>query len=109
MMYIAGLVFLKYKGFRVYPPEYTPPMNETPDGTLIADDRSRVEKWGACWNRYYKLEVSYFMSSLAQSTLGILKNKFLWQNTFSSSPMLEPGNANDKWDLAPKISIYRYI
>ncbi len=40
--------------------------------------------------RYYKLDVSYFMSSLAQSTLGTLKNKFLWQNTFSSSPMLEP-------------------
>lgn len=76
--------------FRVYPPEYNPPLNQTPDGTFVSDDRARVEKWGACWHRYYKLEVSYYMSSLAQSTLGILKNNFLWQNVFTSTPTLEP-------------------
>jgi len=76
--------------FRVYPPDYSPPPNLTPDGTYVTDDRARVEKWGACWHRYYKLDVSYYMSSLAQSTLGILKNNFLWQNVFTSTPTLEP-------------------
>ena len=46
---------------------------------------------GACWSRYYRLETSYYMSSLAMNTLNILKNNFLWQNTFTSTPMLEPG------------------
>ena len=32
--------------FRVYPPEYNPPLNQTPDGTFVTDDRIRVEKWG---------------------------------------------------------------
>ena len=126
--------------FRVYPPDYNPPLNQTPDGTFVTDDRVRVEKWGeflllqllcptrneialkgsaaafpnsslrlllyythqffistacsssgACWSRYYRLETSYYMSSLAMNTLGILKNNFLWQNAFTSTPMLEPG------------------
>ena len=77
--------------FRVYPPDYNPPLNETPDGKIVVDDRARVEKWGACWNRYYRLEVSYFMSTLAQNTLGILKNNFLWMNAITSTPLLEPG------------------
>lgn len=71
--------------FRVYPPEYNPPQNETPDGTFVNDEKTRLEKWGSSWNRYYKLEVSFFMSSLAQNTLNILKNNFLWQNVFLSN------------------------
>ena len=71
--------------FRVYPAEYNPPQNETPDGTFVNDEKTRLEKWGSSWNRYYKLEVSFFMSSLAQNTLTILKNNFLWQNAFLSN------------------------
>lgn len=70
--------------FRVYPPEHNAKANETPDGKIVTDDRRRVELWGACWNRYYKLEIDYFMSALSQKTLGVLKNKFLWQNAFCS-------------------------
>lgn len=77
--------------FRAYPPEFTAPLNETPDGTYETVDKVRIEKWGVCWSRYYRLNVSYYMSSLAQSVLGSLKNNFLWQNAFSSTPMLEPG------------------
>ena len=94
--------------FRVYPPDYQPPMNQTPDGTLVADDRVRVEKWGACWNRYYKLDTSFYMSRIASTTLSILKNNFLWHNSFACTPMLEPeqqqrmaeriGNVSDKLD-----------
>mmetsp|Transcript_62350 Transcript_62350/g.122665 ORF Transcript_62350/g.122665 Transcript_62350/m.122665 type:complete len:362 (-) Transcript_62350:33-1118(-) len=68
--------------FRVYPPEHNAKANETPDGTIVVDDRKRMELWGACWNRYYKLDIEYFMSALSQQTLGVLKNKFLWQNSF---------------------------
>ena len=94
--------------FRVYPPDYNPPMNQVPDGAFVSDDRVRVEKWGACWNRYYKLETSFYMSRIATSTLSILKNNFLWHNSFTSTPMLEPeqlqrmaeriGNVSEKLD-----------
>ena len=76
--------------FRAYPPGFAPPLNETPDGTFCADKKTNEEKWGASWSSYYKMEMDYFMSPLAQSTLGILKNNFLWQNSFTSTPMLEP-------------------
>jgi COP9 signalosome complex subunit 5 len=77
--------------FRVYPPEHNARANETPDGSIVTDDRRRVELWGACWNRYYKLEIDYFMSALSQQTLGVLKNKFLWQNAFCGAAAGEYG------------------
>jgi COP9 signalosome complex subunit 5 len=49
-----------FGAFRVYPPEYTAPANETPDGKIVTDDLRRVERWGSCWNRYYTLEVGNF-------------------------------------------------
>jgi COP9 signalosome complex subunit 5 len=78
--------------FRVYPPDYNPPANETPDGTIVTDDHLRVKQWGTCWSRYYQLEVSYFMSNLAKTTLGILQNNFSWQNMLTTTLMLEQGN-----------------
>ena len=78
----------------MYPPEYNPPLNETPDGTFVTEDKIRVEKWGACWNRYYELEVSYFMSELSQTTLGILKNNFLWQSAFTSTQSTDTGSCH---------------
>jgi COP9 signalosome complex subunit 5 len=71
--------------FRVYPPEYSPPANETPDGKLIKDDRVRVEKWGACWNRYYTIPIEYFMSNLSKDSLNKLSNKFLWEKPLTSA------------------------
>ncbi len=61
------------------------PANETPDGTIVKDDRIRVSKWGACWNRYYKLEIEYYMSGLAQDTLEAMNNQFLWHKSFTQS------------------------
>ena len=58
--------------FRVYPPEYEPLDNETPDGKIVVDKAVREKLWGNCWRRYYKLEVQYFMSTLAQQTFRIL-------------------------------------
>ena len=77
--------------FRVYPPEYSAPANETPEGATYHADKTKVELWGACWNRYYKLEIEYFMSPLSQNTLEVLKNKFLWQNAFTSRSALRTG------------------
>ncbi|OQS06928.1 COP9 signalosome complex subunit 5 [Thraustotheca clavata] len=76
--------------FRAYPPEYAPPVNETPDGQT--DSTARVERWGSCWNRYYALEIQYFMSSLGSNVLSVLSEKFLWMRTLSSTPMLEREN-----------------
>lgn len=80
--------------FRVYPPEYNPPANETPDGSIVTDDRLRVQRWGSCWNRYYKLELSYYMSNLAHSTLNILKDKLLWHLPLCSTAMLDADNSS---------------
>ena len=46
--------------FRAYPPAYTPPANQCPDGEICADDARRVEVWGSCWHRYYQLDLEYF-------------------------------------------------
>lgn len=64
--------------FRVYPPDHNGAPNEVPDGATVLDDRRRLELWGSCWNRYYKLDIEYFMSDLTQKTLSIVRNKFLW-------------------------------
>lgn len=97
------------KAFRVYPPEYASPIPfETPDGSVVTEERQRVEKWGVCWNRYYELEISYFMSSLARSTLGKMKNKFLWQNSFTSA-FVEQGSLHFNFFaimLMPKYFIF---
>ena len=61
--------------FRAYPPEYSPPENETPDGKIVKEDSKRVEQWGACWNRYYKLDIDYFMSSQAKTVINILSKQ----------------------------------
>jgi len=59
----------EFGAFRVYPPEFTAPVNETPDGKIVEDDTKRVEHWGACWNRYYQLKVEYFMSSQVRAQI----------------------------------------
>lgn len=80
------------QSFRVYPPEYTAPLNETPDGKIISDESQRLERWGSCWNRYYQLEMDYFLSSLGSKLMGILSEQFLWMRTLSATPMLEREN-----------------
>uniref|UniRef100_A0A7S3PF33 COP9 signalosome complex subunit 5 n=2 Tax=Aplanochytrium stocchinoi TaxID=215587 RepID=A0A7S3PF33_9STRA len=78
--------------FRVYPPDYTAPSNETPDGRILTDDKSRVERWGSCWNRYHTLEISFFLSSLSSNVLSIISKNVLWMNSLTSTPILEPEN-----------------
>ena len=37
--------------FRAYPPDYSAPANQTPDGRIVTDETARLERWGSCWNR----------------------------------------------------------
>jgi len=82
--------------FRAYPPDYMPPNHETPDGIVVPEERNRIEKWGACWNRYYKLEISYFMSTLARNTLGVLRDNFMWMDPLVNTSALNPGSSMNR-------------
>uniref|UniRef100_A0A7S2WTE4 COP9 signalosome complex subunit 5 n=1 Tax=Rhizochromulina marina TaxID=1034831 RepID=A0A7S2WTE4_9STRA len=82
----------EFGAFRTYPPEFEAGRNETPDGSNVVDDQKRVEKWGVCWNRYYKLDIEYFMSAQAKAVIAILSKNFLWMRTLGSTPMLEREN-----------------
>jgi COP9 signalosome complex subunit 5 len=73
------------KAFRAYPPEYkSPTPNECPDGSIEGDERIRLERWGSCWDRYYELDVDFFMSSAAKNVLNVL-TKNLWMRALSTS------------------------
>jgi COP9 signalosome complex subunit 5 len=73
------------QAFRVYPPDYSPPANETPDGKIVKNDAQRIALWGVCWNRYYALSVEYYMSNLSKDILEKLKNRFMWSQAFIAS------------------------
>jgi COP9 signalosome complex subunit 5 len=74
------------KAFRAYPPEFQSPIaNECPDGTIIPTEQVRLEQWGSCWNRYYELEVEYYMSSISRHTLEQLTQNYLWMRTLTST------------------------
>lgn len=75
--------------FRAYPPEYNSPSNELPDGTIETDDKSRIERWGAAWNRYHALKVDFFMSSLSANVLALISKNYLWMSAISSTPTIE--------------------
>lgn len=77
--------------FRAYPPEYSAQPDETPDGKIVRDGKTRLELWGACWNRYYALEVKYHLSELASNTLSILRNNSMWQSSFQCSAAVVDG------------------
>ena len=78
------------KAFRCYPPEYSSAVpNECPDGSIIADEQQRIAIWGAAWNRYYELDVEYFMSRSAGNVMSKLTESFLWMRTLSHTPLLE--------------------
>lgn len=87
------------RAFRVYPAGYTPPKNQTPDGIVVPDAKIAIERWGACWDNYYALEVSYFMSQLAHNTLNTFRDKFMWMNALTANPLTEPEKQRDLLEL----------
>jgi COP9 signalosome complex subunit 5 len=80
------------KAFRVYPQEYnSPTLNECPDGSVISEDKLRLEKWGSCWSRYYELQVKYFMSKSARNVMEILTQN-LWMRNLGTTASLQIEN-----------------
>lgn len=80
------------KAFRAYPPEYQSNIaNECPDKSVISSERLRLERWGSCWNRYYELDVEYYMCDASRSILGDLTKSFLWMKSFERE-------GNDEYD-----------
>jgi len=81
--------------FRAYPPSYSPPPATAPDFSHVTDESKCLEKWGSCWQRYYELQIEYFMSSQAKSIIDTLNHSFLWTRTLGSvPPALEPEHKN---------------
>jgi len=80
------------KAFRAYPPEFKSDVNnECPDGSIIAEEKIRLEKWGSCWSRYYELKVDYFMSKSARRVMDILTQN-TWMRNLGTTPGLEIEN-----------------
>jgi COP9 signalosome complex subunit 5 len=75
------------KAFRAYPPEYNSPVvNECPNGSIVTSEQARLEHWGSCWNRYYELQVEYYMSNTSRKVLEQLTQDYLWMRTLNSQP-----------------------
>ena len=71
--------------FRCFMPTYTQEPEMTPDGLPVKDKSSVTERWGNCSNRYYCLDIEYYMSGLTRRVVGILAKNFLWMSVLSSS------------------------
>jgi COP9 signalosome complex subunit 5 len=96
------------KAFRAYPPEYNSPIqNECPDGSIQPIEQLRLEHWGSCWNRYYELEVEYYMSSVSRSIMEQLTQDYLWMRTLSSQKA--EGEAAEKQMAQKLVSINKSL
>jgi len=84
--------FPHLKAFRAYPPEYNSDVtNECPDGSVVAEEKIRLEKWGSCWSRYYELKMDYFMSNSARNVMDILTQN-MWMRNLGTTASLGPEN-----------------
>jgi len=88
--------------FRTYPKDYKAPEESTSEYQTIPLEK--IEDFGVHCKQYYPLEVSYFKSSLDNSLLTLLWNKY-WVNTLSSSPLLANREyiSNQISDLSDKL------
>jgi len=72
--------------FRAFPPEHKGLTDMTPDGTIVSDN-SKIDKWGAAWDRYHSLEIDYYMSSLSSKVSTTISQNFLWKTALSTTPV----------------------
>jgi len=96
---------LVMESFRAFPPEYTPPdPNQCPDGTIILSDTQRLERWGACFNRYYRLKTTYHMSSESNKIVDRINKDFKWVDNLTSDEVnLERvGKARERFEEGGK-------
>ena len=78
--------------FRCFMPAYSLPTDMTPDGSVVtaATKSAAVERWGNCYNRYYSLDIEYFMAEVTRQMVSILMKNFMWRAVLSSSLVSEP-------------------
>jgi COP9 signalosome complex subunit 5 len=96
------------KAFRAYPPEYNSPIaNECPDGSIQPVEQLRLEQWGSCWNRYYELQVEYYMSSTSRAVLEQLTQDYLWMRTLCSQK--SSGESAQKQSTQQLVSIQKSL
>eukprot|EP00736_Rhodelphis_marinus_P008200 Rmarinus@m.25969 len=88
--------------FRTYPEDYTPPSEGPQEYQTIP--LNKIEDFGVHCKKYYRLNVSYFKSSVDARLLEKLWNKY-WINTLSSTPLLTSRDyvAGQIADLAEKM------
>jgi COP9 signalosome complex subunit 5 len=98
----AHLETPELKAFRAYPPEFMPPANECPDGSKQINEQARLELWGSCWNRYYELEVEYYMSQASRNVLESLTKNYLWIRSLTRPTGFQPTleKASDAYQAA---------
>jgi len=78
--------------FRAFPPSHDTGWGVAPDGTTVIDKESTVTRWGQTYNRYYQLQVDFFMSSLGKKFVDTMSSSNLWIRALSSSSVMEPEN-----------------
>jgi COP9 signalosome complex subunit 5 len=89
--------------FRTYPEGHTPAAASTGHGEQMIPQEKATD-FGAHADKYYRLEVSYFKSTMDALLLGNLWNKY-WVSTLSANPLLDSREYGTKQirDLAAKI------
>jgi COP9 signalosome complex subunit 5 len=85
--------------FRTYPPDYNV-QDDDDDRSLTSTSNqsialAKLEDFGAHANKYYKLDISYFKSSLDSKLLDLLWNKY-WTTTLSQNSLM----ANQQYSTA---------
>jgi COP9 signalosome complex subunit 5 len=81
------------KAFRAFPPEYQSAIeNQCPDGSVEHSEQARLQRWGSCWNRYYELNIDYYMSSTSRTILEDLTQSYLWMAGFKRTNEIQKAN-----------------
>ncbi|KAG9950342.1 Mov34-domain-containing protein, partial [Aureobasidium melanogenum] len=91
--------------FRTYPEGHVPAGSDSAGEGMAAVPLAKAADFGAHANKYYSLEVTHFKSSLDNTLLEALWNKY-WVQTLSSSPLSTNREYGTKQieDLAGKIN-----
>ena len=54
--------------------------------SIIPTENERLSKWGSCWRRYYKLETSYYISTLGENVIRRITENTFWKQNFVADP-----------------------
>ncbi|GMH81621.1 hypothetical protein TrST_g8917 [Triparma strigata] len=90
------------ESFRAFPPEYTPVDKfSCPDGSVVKNESERLQRWGACFNRYYRLDTVYHMSTESNKIVRRINEDFKWVESLtggSGSDSSRIVKAVERWE-----------